>query len=715
MSALTDMLTHGTWYLQAAGGGYLVPSSQANPGGDAYLTTASTRATAAKFAFRVVATTSPSSVQATVREISTNRYLAADGDDAIVLGPAPTDTSAFTVSQRRPSVLSLGWVPGSGGHGGNVGYAPAQARFTVSSAAPVAILLAIDPPAGSLLWSRQLSGAATGAAATFGGYQVVAGTAPMLTCVETFTGRIAWEFGDAMAATSPAVVSWGARAAIVASGGTVCAVSMDTAAELWSFTASSGVYARPRAFGTQIFVCASYGVLHAINASNGTEQWRFPVTGTLQGLYATPALNAGTLYLGAWDGSVYAIDAATGQQRWSFASGDKVNGVPLATNGAVFVGNDAGAVVALDPATGAELWTAATDGIVQSRPALHAAQLLAATFEGTVYGFAAASGAQVWSSKVGDPVLSDLAVVDGVAYLTTTTGKLCALTLAQTGPPVLTAVPLGGPSAGSVNVFSGTVNATTLSGIEVSFSAGLRSDVQPQDIAMLLQASDLASRVTGTAPPPLPSTWTVVGAVSATNTLGYGTALVASLRRPSDDLIVTVVAFGVVYTAFLNFYDPRRATLAALPAAIGGGSAPAGVQVTDSVLANYTSMRENLLGLIGGLPGQTLFVTGQGQGGALATLCALDLGVVKSDTPPPTSLTCVSFGSPPVGNLAFTDFFATAVQSSQRVVTPGDTTITSLPAGWAHVRTPLTLGQGFPSPLGIGTVALYAVAMAGMV
>jgi hypothetical protein len=126
-------------------------------------------------------------------------------------------------------------------------------------------------------------------------------------------------------------------------------------------------------------------------------------------------------------------------------------------------------------------------------------------------------------------------------------------------------------------------------------------------------------------------------------------------------------------------------------------------------------MRTGLLGLIGGPAGRTLLVAGQGQGGALATLGALDLGVAKADTPAPAALRCVTFGSPPVGNPAFAGFFGAVVPSSLRVVTPGDSTITSLPAGWAQVAAPLTFGQGFPSPAGPGTVSLYASAMAGMV
>ncbi|HEY5262235.1 MAG TPA: PQQ-binding-like beta-propeller repeat protein [Solirubrobacteraceae bacterium] len=712
MSAFVDALTHGTWYVQAAGGGYLAPSSQTDPSGNAYLGTAPTRATASKFAFKVTSTISPTSVQATLTEVSTNRQLSVNGENAVVLAHPSSSGSTFTVSQRRPSVFSMQTASG-----GSVMYSSAQSRFVIATgASPTLMQLAIDPPAGPLLWLRQLGSVAMGAPATFGGYQVVSGSTPLLTCVEAFTGRITWEFGEAIVATSPPVVSWTARSAIVAAGSTVHAVSIDSAAEKWKFTASSAVYARPRASAAQVFVCASYGVLHALSAADGTEQWRFPAQdSTLEGLYTTVAICADTLYLGAWDGSLYAIDALTGKQRWSYASGDKINGVVLATEEGVYFGNDSGAIVALEPDTGDERWTVAADGIIQSRPALHGGLLLVASFAGTVHALNATSGAQSWTCSVGAPVVSDITVSDDVAYMTTTTGQVCALALSPSGPPNVRSTPLGGPSAGSVSVFSGAVNASTLAGLEVSNACELRTDLHPQDHSLLLQGSDIANRLTSGQTPSLPPGWTLAGTCFASNSLAYATALVATLRRPSDDAPVVLVAFGVNSVAFLNFYDPTLALLKALPASIAGSHAPAGVEVTDSVLDNYASMRSTILTLLGGLAGKSVMVTGQGQGGALATLAALDYAIVKSDTPAPAGLTCVSFGAPALGNAGFTALYNSSVASSFRAIVAGDLTVSSLGSGWQHVRAPVSLGQGFPEIAGAGTVALYAQAMAGLV
>lgn len=715
MSAFSDALVRGPWYLQAAGGGYLSASTQADPTGAPYVSTAPLRGSASQFAFTVSSAPTPSTVQATLTEVGTGRVATIDAQGALVLGPPATTGAVFTASQRRSAILSLQWTAGAAG-ANNVVYAPAQNQFATGAAPATSLLLAINPPAGSQLWSRQMGAAVVGAPATFGGSQVVSGSTPFLTCFEAFTGRLLWEYGDTIQGTSPAVVNWSARAAVAGAGSTVYAVSIDTAQPLWTFAASSAVYARPRAAAGQIFVSASYGVLHALAADTGVQQWRFPASGTLGGLYTTAALSGDQVVFGAWDGSIYALDINTGVQAWSYPAGDKVNGVVLATDQAIFVGNDAGAVAALNPATGAELWVAATDGIVQSRPALSGGQLIVATALGSIYAFDAVCGAQAWTINVGAPVVSDIAVSDGIAYFTTTVGQVCAVTLTGSAtPPTWSCVNLGAPSAGSVNAFSGAVNAATTSGQVVSTAFGLRTDINPLDLQMLLQASDLANRVTPGVAPPLPPGWTLAGVSTASNTLAYATALVFTARRPSDDGLVTVVAFGVQSTPFLNNYDPASAALISLPAVIGGSAVPASVTVTDSVLDNYLTMRSAVLALIAPSASVSVMVTGQGQGGALAALAAVDYAIPKTDTPALGHLTNVTFGAPPPGGAAFATLYAGSVPSSARVVVAGDATLTSLPTGWVQPAGSLTLGQGFPSLGGPGSVGLYAQALLGRV
>lgn len=77
----------------------------------------------------------------------------------------------------------------------------------------------------------------------------------------------------------------------------------------------------------------------------------------------------------------------------------------------------------------------------------------------------------------------------------------------------------------------------------------------------------------------------------------------------------------------------------------------------------YSSARAGIMTVLSKLsPDKTLYITGHSLGGALATLCAIDIAA----NTPFTSLSLYTFGSPRVGNPAFTDAFKKHVKFSYR-------------------------------------------------
>ncbi|MFB6301002.1 MAG: PQQ-binding-like beta-propeller repeat protein [Halobacteriales archaeon] len=63
-----------------------------------------------------------------------------------------------------------------------------------------------------------------------------------------------------------------------------------------------------------VYITEYDGWLFAVNADDGTEQWRRSVAGETRD---SPVLASDTIYLPAMDGTVHAIDATTGEERWS--------------------------------------------------------------------------------------------------------------------------------------------------------------------------------------------------------------------------------------------------------------------------------------------------------------------------------------------------------------------------------------------------------------
>jgi len=83
----------------------------------------------------------------------------------------------------------------------------------------------------------------------------------------------------------------------------------------------------------------------------------------------------------------------------------------------------------------------------------------------------------------------------------------------------------------------------------------------------------------------------------------------------------------------------------------------------------YSSARNGILSALASLsPEKTLYITGHSLGAALATLCAVDIAANTSFSSP-----CLyTFGSPRVGDPAFSRAFTTYIRNSYRIANPLD-------------------------------------------
>ena len=109
--------------------------------------------------------------------------------------------------------------------------------------------------------------------------------------------------------------------------------------------------------------------------------------------------------------------------------------------------------------------------------------------------------------------------------------------------------------------------------------------------------------------------------------------------------------------------------------------------------AAYFSVRDQLHDYITGRRITAVTVTGHSLGGALATLCAVDL---QYNFPNLTRLEIYTFGAPRVGNSGFSDAYNERVPRSYRFVNGMDI-VPALPRWWqgryAHVAQEVRIGQ----------------------
>ncbi|HLQ10809.1 MAG TPA: PQQ-binding-like beta-propeller repeat protein [Ktedonobacteraceae bacterium] len=204
-------------------------------------------------------------------------------------------------------------------------------------------------------------------------------------------------------------------------------------APLWFQSLGTPLLESPLESGGLLYLLASDGYLHVLNAQNGAEQWRVAVGGELtsSGL----ALGHGLLYL-AYEGHYFAaLDAHTGQTRWRYDTVGSVRGVPLVIGREVLVSSGANSLICLDALTGKEYWafhsedTLAQFWPTRSEPVVANNTVYVALGASTEFNaLSLSTGRKVWEVNLhermtGGPLLD---VARGLVYIITWSGRVVA-------------------------------------------------------------------------------------------------------------------------------------------------------------------------------------------------------------------------------------------------------------------------------------------------
>ncbi len=175
--------------------------------------------------------------------------------------------------------------------------------------------------------------------------------------------------------------------------------------------------------------------LHALNATDGTEQW----TVESRNRFGSPTVVDGTVYAvdrntGGGPFGLYAVNAADGTERWTLElSGGLFRGTtPAVVGGTVFLARQVGStgmtgiLTAVNAADGTEQWTVEGSGVAAGGSLTVA--------DGTVYvpsqaqgvtAYDGADGTEQWSFSPGEEALlvpAPVPVFDGTVYVGTENG-----------------------------------------------------------------------------------------------------------------------------------------------------------------------------------------------------------------------------------------------------------------------------------------------------
>ncbi|CAA9587170.1 hypothetical protein AVDCRST_MAG81-4429 [uncultured Synechococcales cyanobacterium] len=123
------------------------------------------------------------------------------------------------------------------------------------------------------------------------------------------------------------------------------------------------------------------------------------------------------------------------------------------------------------------------------------------------------------------------------------------------------------------------------------------------------------------------------------------------------------------------------------------GESRSGAQMHQGFATAYLSVREKIHDYLKNHAASSVTITGHSLGGALATLCAVDVQYNF----PNVAISIYTFGAPRVGNAGFRDSFNRRVPSTYRFVYGMDI-VPALPRPWQghqHVDTAYRLGPRF--------------------
>ena len=234
-----------------------------------------------------------------------------------------------------------------------------------------------------------------------------------------------WRFETGGVVPSPAIAN--GTVYVGSQDNNVYAIDAADGTEQWRFETENSVFSSPAIQNGTVYVGGADSNVYALDAANGTEQWRFETGG---GVVSSPAIVNDTVYLGSNDNNVYALDAADGTEQWRFETGGEVYRATAILNGTVYVGSEDTNVYALDAADGTEQWRFETGGEAQS-PAVVNGTVYVGSEDNNVYALNAADGAEQWRFETGGVVDSSPAIANGTIYVGSTDDNAYAIDAAD--------------------------------------------------------------------------------------------------------------------------------------------------------------------------------------------------------------------------------------------------------------------------------------------
>jgi outer membrane protein assembly factor BamB len=169
------------------------------------------------------------------------------------------------------------------------------------------------------------------------------------------------------------------------------AVDIKTGKEIWRFQAEDNIYG-PAISAEQIYFSDSERRLYSVNRATGRPNWKVKrIENRSLGLFnqkagspTVAAVDGGMLFYADTDNSIHAVDANNGREKWRFKAGDTCSAPVIAGDVVYFVSADK-FLYAVDTTSGKERWKYKSQNPLRYPPLMTADTIFLLDTEGFLY------------------------------------------------------------------------------------------------------------------------------------------------------------------------------------------------------------------------------------------------------------------------------------------------------------------------------------------
>jgi outer membrane protein assembly factor BamB len=280
---------------------------------------------------------------------------------------------------------------------------------------------------GKLNWKINTENSIEAPALIVGDMAFIGNLSGDLYAIEIISGKILWTYKtENQIMGSPNYYSNGINKVIVVGSYDYClhGVDMKTGKGLWKYEADNFINGTPSVYKDMAIFGGCDGLLHFVNATNGTVKKRITVATYVAG---SVAVDENKAFVGDYDGKFSCIDIGTMEIKWSYQNETVKQpfiASPSVSQNRVFIGNRDKYVYCLEKSTGVLKWKVNTGGSLDASPVLAGSKLVVANMRGDLIILNAGDGNKIWSYELGSPVNGNPAVVNNTIIACTADGRV---------------------------------------------------------------------------------------------------------------------------------------------------------------------------------------------------------------------------------------------------------------------------------------------------